>query len=151
VGIATVGWLANKNQEQERTIKALSSDVAAMRSDSAKVASLDVREKCAAQGHRMLTQLGYNESENNFRNHFNVGLNRCFLFVEAIHFGKGNYLTSAFVVDAYEGKRFANYEFFNATGSTGQMTDCKTPDAQGVEQRCRSRFEFDEAVKRLMD
>ena len=78
-----VGVQFNEVQTLEVTIEQLKSEMQQTKSRidvAAKVASLDLQAKCAAQAHRMFVDSGYDkEPLAAYTNHFNVKIGKCFI------------------------------------------------------------------------
>jgi hypothetical protein len=142
-GVLTVLVYRQRRQIQELT----------KRDTAPNPASLELQEKCAKQAQIYLSQFETRDVVET-RNHFNVGLNKCFVETRAVKFEFGNHSETRVVNDAFEGKEYGLYMFVGEPKKPDyavEPADCKVTAISGEEIVCHSSDEFDALVKKFME
>jgi hypothetical protein len=117
-----------------------------------KTASLELQEKCAKQAKEFLSQFR-NDDVVETLNHYDVGLNKCFVETRTSSFMSGNHGESEILTDAFEGKNYGVYIFWSEPNKPDWQvspSECKVTLPSGAETTCHSSDEFDALVKQYM-
>lgn len=115
-------------------------------------ARLDLQAKCARQAHEFLSQFD-NRDVVETRNHYNAGLNKCFVETRTVSFAFGNRSESKVLTDAFEGRDYGSYIFVakpNEADWQVSPAECKVTLPSGGETTCHSSDEFDALIKQYM-
>lgn len=119
------------------------------------MASMEQQDKCAKQAAVRFKLDGWSGDRGaDFTSHFNVKLGRCFVSVtnSTMYYGKPAH--SKNVVDAFEGKVFANYFWLNSENKQFyevKPMECKVTLPTGEDVDCKTDTEFDELIKVYME
>ena len=87
------------------------------------------------------------------RNHYNAGLNKCFVETRTVSLAFGNRSESKILTDAFEGKDYGSYIFVSKPNEADWQvtpTECKVTLPSGEETICHSSDEFDALVKQYI-
>jgi hypothetical protein len=136
-------------RQQRRQVQELTAKL----NSAPKTASLDLQEKCATQAREFLSQFR-NDDVVETLNHFNVGLNKCFVETRTESFEYGNHNESKILTDAVEGKNYGVYIFVGAPKRPDWQvppSECTVTLPSGQETDCHSSDEFDALVKQYME
>jgi hypothetical protein len=155
VGLVVVGvlWRLDRHrlQQQNRTIDELN---AQLKADFA-VAGIELQEKCARQAREEFKSEGF-ESEKGaeFSSHFNRRMGKCFVLIQNSTITRNIPATSKTLLDAYEGRVYAEYVWSNSQGKkywevAPMICDVVAPS--GEKQVCHSDDEFEESIKIYME
>src|SRR5260370_861449 len=119
----------------------------------AKTRDFSLQEKCAKQAREEFQRLGWGkEAFADFTNHYNERLNKCYMAFQNTSTDKlGSYINK-WLADAYEGKQYAEYSWFNLRESGKKYWEvapdsCKVTMPSGQEITCNSSDEYDELIK----
>jgi hypothetical protein len=155
VGLAGLGVFAYSQQmslrQQSEVVEKLSARL------EAKARDFSLQEKCAKQAREEFQRWGYaKEAFADLTNHYNERLNKCFLALETRSADKSGSYINKFLADAYEGKQYAEYSWFNISGSGKKYWEvvpdsCKVTMPSGQEITCKSSEEYDELIKAYME
>lgn len=118
-----------------------------------KTASLELQGKCAKQAQEYLSQFQINDLVDE-RNHYNVGLNKCFVETRTASSQFGNLTTSKILNDAFEGKEYGNFILvvpLNKAEWQVAPAECRVTLPSGEQTICHSSDEFDALVKQYME
>ena len=124
---------------------------------ASKTRDFSLQEKCAKQAREEFARWGYaKEAFADFTNHYNERLNRCFIAFQNTSADKQGSYINKFLADAYEGKEYAEYSWFNMSGSGMKYWEvvpdiCKITMPSGQEITCKSSEEYDELIKYYME
>jgi hypothetical protein len=114
----------------------------------AKTGDFSLQEKCAKQAREEFQRLGWGkEALADFTNHYNERLNKCFMAFQSTNVDKGGSHINKWLGDAYEGKQYAEYSWFNPSGSGKKYWEiapysCKVTMPSGQEIECNSSEEL---------
>jgi hypothetical protein len=147
--VVVVGVLSLLVYRQRRQIQVLSAE----RDSAPKGASLELQAKCAKQAQEYLSQFESRDVVET-RNHYNIGLNRCFVETRTVKFEFGNHTETRVLNDAFEGKEYGLYMFVGRPKKPDysvEPADCKVTSISGEEVLCHSSDEFDTLVKQFME
>ena len=141
-----IARLEKQNSELEAKLDSLS-----------KAASLDVQAKCAQQARVVFSESGLSPKKDalaGYTDHYNQGLNRCFVRLNSIEV-KGKAATTYILVqDAFEGKLYAEYYGSNTPGIPADAVTpnvCTITQQGGEEKECHSNKEFEESIRVYME
>ena len=103
----------------------------------------------------MFLDLGYKmNSLNGFGNHWDEERGKCFMELTTFQTsGNGEAMTTRSVMDAFEGKQYAEYMFQSRKGKRWDEVpplSCRAISRNGDEVKCGTPFEFDDLVKTYM-
>ena len=152
IAVAILGLFAYSQtvalRQQRRRLQELTAKL-----DSApKTASLELQAKCAKQAQEYLSQFQIPDLIDE-RNHYNVGLNKCFVETTSASFQFGNHTTSKVLNDAFEGNEYGSYILVvtpNKADWQVAPVECRVTLPSGAETICHSSDEFDALVKQYM-
>jgi hypothetical protein len=87
-----------------------------------------------------------------FTNHYNERLNKCFIAIQSTSVDKVASHVYMSLSDAYEGKQYAEYSWFNPIDSGKKYWEvapvlCKVTMPSGQEIECKSSDEYDQLIK----
>ncbi len=121
-----------------------------------KTATLDLQEKCAKQALKEFKNYWEDRPMADFRNHYNVKLNKCFMQVQSLdlHTAPGRRYFYKILYDAFEGKDYAEYAHMSEKNKADWEVPpfmCKVTLLSGEERICHSPEEFDALVKQYME
>ena len=156
--IVAVGGLGIFAYSQQMSLRAQSDVVEKLTAKlEAKARDFSLQEKCAKQARVEFERWGYaKEAFADLTNHYNERLNKCFLALETRSADKSGSYINKFLADAYEGKQYAEYSWFNPSGSGQKFWEvapdsCKVTMQSGQEITCKSSEEYDELIKFYME
>lgn len=118
-----------------------------------KTASLELQEKCAKQAREYLSQFE-NKNLVDTQNHYNVGLNKCFVETQSESFELGNRVESKVLTDAFEGKDYGTFIFISKPNQSDYLVppvECEVMLPSKGETVCKSSDEFDALVNQYME
>jgi hypothetical protein len=137
-------------QEQRRLVQELTAKLAPV----SKTASLDLQQRCARQAREEFTQSGWDKHPlASFTNHYNAGLNKCFIVLEDNSVSNGTSITNKFIEDAFEAKSYAEYMWLSEEGKKYWEVPpkrCLVTLPSGEVRVCHSSDEFDELIQVYM-
>lgn len=116
-------------------------------------ASLELQEKCAKQAREYLSQFE-NKNLVDTQNHYNVGLNKCFVETHSESLELGNRVESKVLTDAFEGKDYGTFIFISKPNQADYLVppvECKVMLPSKGETICKSSDEFDALVNQYME
>jgi hypothetical protein len=109
VAVAVLGWELSSTMRIVRRQEQRINELTAALADKSKQQALADQSECAASADKFLVSRGWKPDD--YENHFNSRLNRCFVFVSGYR-PKDDFRTSD-LYDAVEGKRYASYNGHN--------------------------------------
>lgn len=118
---------------------------------------LELQDRCAKQAREEFDHQeqetralsGQKSALDDFSNHYNEGLNRCFLLVEST----GPTMASATLWDAFDRQVMGSYVWVNPKGKPYWEvgpTQCRVVLPSGEEKTCKSEDEFNALIKSYM-
>jgi hypothetical protein len=117
--------------------------------------TLDLQEKCAKQAEVVYKTSGLQKEQlTGYTNHYSGKLNKCFVQLSSLHSDSLKPTIYITVMDAYEGKVFADYYWINTQGKKYwevKPFTCKVTMLNGEDRVCDSQDEFDSLVKQYME
>jgi hypothetical protein len=122
-----------------------------------KARDFSFQEKCAKQARELFARWGYDkEAAADFTNHYNERLNKCFIALENRSASTLGSAVNKVLADAYEGKEYAEYSWYNHSGSSKKYWEvepdsCKITLPSGQEKTCNSSEEYDDLIKAYME
>ena len=145
------------NADRLAKLEAQNEELKAQLKQQQTAANLDLQGKCAKQAGEAFKVQGYEKEQYaNYTNHYNAKLNKCFIKIESMDTktAKGTFFTNKVVMDAFEGKGYAEYMWMS--DKVKKYWDvppklCKVTVPSGEEKVCKSSEEFDELLKPYME
>ena len=135
---------------QQRQIKAMEAQ--------SRTNGLELQDKCAKESELVFKRGGWDEKGviASFTNHYNAKLNRCFMEVERTDptIVANTVFETKFVVDAFEGKPYAEYTWKTEAGKKyWEVTpsECSVTLTDGTRKACKSAEEFSEQIRPYME
>jgi len=142
------GWQTVILYQQRRQVRELTARL----ESASNTARLDLQAKCAKQAREFLSQFD-NRDVVETRNHYNAGLNKCFVETRTVSFAFGSRSESKVLTDAFEGKDYGSYIFVAKPHEADWQVspaECKVTLPSGEETTCHSSDEFDALIKQYM-
>lgn len=143
--LQTAALRRQRRQVQDLTAK--------LESSGQTTASFELQQKCAKQAREFLSQFD-NRAVVESLNHYNVGLNKCFVETRSMSFSNWGHTESKVLTDAFEGRDYGSYIFVSERNKADFVVppvECKVTLPSGQETICRSSAEFDALVKQYME
>lgn len=133
----------------------------------ARAQSLDQQERCAQQAKRAYAETeaefeAYNRARTqktvrfsgDYQSHYNVKLGKCLMFVETTDMLGAQFVTSAYVRDAYERRQYATYVWMSSDVKKYWEVPpiaCEVRPSLHDKRLCKTREEFDELAAPYME
>jgi hypothetical protein len=144
-------WAAERSKSAE--IAKLEDNLRASKT-MAETVSLEMQGKCAKQAAVSFAESGWKRTALvDYTNHYNAGLNKCFIEITSTEIEHGGPSHSTILADAFEGKVYGRYLWINSQGKKWwevTPTECTVTTVSGDEKSCSSSEEFDALVKAYM-
>lgn len=129
--------------------------------------SLDQQARCAQQAARAFAELdaenradmqkmgtGRSRISGDYQSHYNVKLGKCLMFVETTDMLGAQFVTSAYVRDAYERRQYATYVWMSSDVKKYWEVPpiaCEIRPSLHDKRLCKTREEFDELAAPYME
>jgi hypothetical protein len=144
-------WAAERSKSAE--ITKLEDSLRASKT-KAETVSLEMQGKCAKQAAVSFTESGWKRTALvDYTNHYNAGLNKCFIEITSTEVERGTPSHSTILADAFEGNVYGRYLWINSQGKKWwevSPTECTVTTVSGEEKSCSSSEEFDALLKVYM-
>jgi hypothetical protein len=121
--------------------------------EATRAGNLDLQQKCAAQARAVFKgDGGAKVLGGDFVNHYHPKANKCFMSISSV--GSKPPSASRTLVDAFEGKTYADYYWINVEGKRFdevKPTACSVTRLNGEVVRCHSIEEYEMLVKEFLE
>lgn len=136
----TIEELTTDLEDQKKTVEELNEEI--------QTVNLEEQERCASQASKTFSSLGYSyENRSSYENHYNQKMNKCFINISSSYPDPDEVLLiSRQLIDAYEGKSYANYLCPLLGGCDGETY----PLCHVEEAECKTLLEFNTLVDAYM-
>jgi hypothetical protein len=156
VAVAVLAYLVHSQNavltNQLREVKDLSAEIEAKH----KTHSLELQAECSKQAARVFKADGWDKKKDQavYQNHYNEKLNKCFVLEVVTTMTAGQFMTTKFLSDAFEGKTVANYSWVSdKVKKYWEVAPfvCSVTLPSGEGKACQSSDEFDELIKSYLE
>ncbi len=116
LAVLVLGYVVVSQSKRIDQLKVSSPAVDAKSDPGPIYADLDSQAKCAKQAQIAFRELGFDRKTDNYVNHYNMKLGRCFVQTEMGGISNGVPVVNRGLSDAFEGKVYGTYAWMNNQG-----------------------------------